>query len=157
MRRILFLSWIMLSFAFVFSRCNKSSDEPKIVIKNVWSRPVTIPVDADTNQSTGYNGAVYLKIINDGSIPDKLLSAKTDVCAITETHQSFIKNDRMMMEPVVGGIGIPTNGSAELKPGGYHLMLMGMKRSLAEGDSFAVQLKFEKSGIRDVYAKVKKF
>lgn len=139
--------------------CNKPSNEPEIKIENVWSRPVTLSETADTSGelNTGYNGSVYLKIKNTGGVSDRLIKAETSVCAVTEIHKSFIKDDRMMMERVDDGIEIPANGSAELKPGSYHLMLMGIKRSLSAGDSFAVQLKFQKSGIKTVYAKIRKF
>lgn len=134
------------------SGCGRSSNQPEIVIEEVWSRPVTISEGA-----TGYNSAAYLKIINNGGAADRLLRAQTDVCTVTEIHRSFIENERMMMAPVAEGLEAPAQGSVELKPGGYHLMLMGMKRSVAEGDSFAVQLDFEKSGSRTVYAKVKRY
>jgi copper(I)-binding protein len=137
--------------------CSKSTNQPEIVIENVWSRPVLISGNTDSVKNSGYNGVVYLTIKNSGGVSDSLLKAKTGVSLVTEIHKSFVENNRMMMERVDGGIEIPTGGAAELKPGSYHLMLMGLKRSLSEGDSFAVQLKFEKSGIRTVYAKIKRF
>jgi len=145
--------------ALVVFGCGRSSSQPEIVIKDVWSRPVALGETSDTSGqvSTGYNGAVYLKMQNKGNAPDRLIGAKTDVCTVTEIHRSFIENQRMMMEPVAEGIEVPANGSAELKPGAYHLMLMGIKRTLSEGDSFAVQLKFEKSGIKTVYSKIRRF
>lgn len=157
------LKKIILSFIFfsltglVIFNCSSSSSQPEIEIENVWSRPVTISAEGDSAQNLGYNGAVYLKLKNTGGASDRLIKAQTDVCSVTEIHESFIKDDRMMMEEVDGGIKIPAGGSAELKPGSYHLMLMGVKRSLSVGDSFAVQLKFEKSGIKTVYANIKKF
>ncbi len=154
-RFLLFVA--LFSPAIFLIGCNQSTDQPKIVIENAWSRPVTVSAQADTSQSAEYTGAVYLKITNNGGIADRLTSAKTDVCVVTEIHRSFIENERMMMEPVSNGIEVPANGSAELKPGGYHLMLMGLKRSLTEGDSFAVQLNFDKSGIKTVNTKIKKF
>lgn len=156
MRKILF---ILLGIALGIPGCTQSSSQPEIVVTDVWSRPVALGETSDTSGqvSTGYNGAVYLKIQNKGGASDRLTGAKTDVCTVTEIHRSFIENQRMMMEPVSGGIEVPANGSAELKPGSYHLMLMGIKRTLSEGDSFVVQLKFEKSGIKTVYSKIRRF
>ena len=156
------LEMISRGFAFLFLlflliACNESSNQPEIKIENVWSRPVMISAATDSAKNLGYNGAVYLNVRNSGGVSDRLIKAETDVCLIAEIHKSFVKNDRMMMERVNNGIEIPGGGSAELKPGSYHLMLMGLKRSLSEGDSFAVQLKFEKSGIMTVYSKIKKF
>lgn len=157
MRKTLSLALTLLSAVIFILGCNQSSGEPKLVIENVWSRPVMVSAPRDSAQSSGYNGAVYLTIKNSGGASDRLVKAKTDVCVITEIHKSFIKDDRMMMERVNDGIEIPAGGSAELKPGSYHLMLMGVKRSLSEGDSFAVQLQFTKSGEKTVYSHVKKF
>jgi copper(I)-binding protein len=148
---------VLLSLGYLVMGCDSSSRQPVITIENVWSRPVIVSTDSGSMQNSGYNGAVYLTIKNSGGASDRLTKAKTDVCLITEIHESFIKDDRMMMERVNNGIEIPAGGRADLKPGSYHIMLMGVKRSLSEGDSFAVQLNFEKSGIRTVYAKIKKF
>lgn len=139
--------------------CSRSSNQPEIVIRDVWSRPVDLGETSDTSGqiSTGYNGAIYMKMQNKSDASDRLIGAHTNVCTLTEIHRSFIKNQRMMMEPVANGIEVPAHGSAELKPGSYHLMLMGIKRTLSEGDSFAVQLEFEKSGIKIVYSKIRKF
>lgn len=139
--------------------CNQSSNSPDVVIRDVWSRQLNLGTTADTSEqmNTAYNDAVYLKIQNNGGVSDRLIGAQTDVCLVTEIHKSYIENDRMMMKKVSQGIAIPPGGSVELKPGSYHLMLMGVKRSLSASDSFAVQLKFEKSGIKTVYAKIKKF
>jgi len=148
----------LLLFALILLvTCSESTNEPKIDIENVWSRPVLISASANSVKNSGYNGVVYLTIKNNGGTSDRLLKAKTDVSLVTEIHKSFVENNRMMMERVDGGMEIPAGGAAELKPGSYHLMLMGLKRTLSEGDSFAVQLKFEKSGIKTVYAKIKRF
>ena len=148
---------IFLLAGLIVFHCSSASNQPEIEIVNVWSRPVLISTEGKSAQNLGYNGAVYLKLKNSGGASDRLMKAEADVCSVTEIHKSFIKDNRMMMEPVDGGIEIPAGGTAELKPGSYHLMLMGVKRSLSVGDSFAVQLKFEKSGIKTVYAKIKKF
>lgn len=137
--------------------CSESTNQPKIHIENVWSRPVLISASTDSVKNSRYNGVVYLTIKNSGGLSDRFLKAKTDVSLLTEIHKSFVEDNRNMMERIDGGIEIPAGGSVKLEPGSYHLMLMGLKSSLSEGDSFAVQLKFEKSGIRMVYAKIKRF
>lgn len=157
MRKALYPGSTLLLLVIFILGCNQPSGQPKIAIENVWSRPVLISSDLDSARNLGYNGAVYLTIKNSGGASDRLVKAETDVCLVTEIHQSFVKDDRMMMERVNDGIEIPRGGSAELKPGGYHLMLMGVKRSLSEGDSFAVQLTFEQSGVKTVYSRIKKF
>ena len=57
------------------------------------------------------------------------------------------------MLPVVA-LEIPAGGSVDLKPGGYHIMLMGLKAPLKKGGMVMLQLKFEHAGLVDVMANV---
>jgi copper(I)-binding protein len=57
------------------------------------------------------------------------------------------------MRPV-DGILVPANGATELKPGGYHVMLMGLKEPLMEYGTFQLTLTFEKAGSVDVEVQV---
>lgn len=149
-----------------FTGCQESSKGPAIKIKNAWSRPVSIGEKADTSatHSDGqsemkgmmdYNGVVYMTIYNHGGEADKLIGAESDVCERVELHQSMMEGDRMMMRKIDEGLKIPPMEKVEMRPGGYHLMLMGLKRSLKPGEEFRITLRFEKSGAQTVTAKVK--
>ena len=59
-------------------------------------------------------------------------------------------NGVMKMREVAGGLEVKPGETRELKPGGYHLMMMGLKRPLKEGERFKIELKFEKAGPREV-------
>lgn len=54
------------------------------------------------------------------------------------------------MRPLQSGLAIPAGSSVELKPGGTHIMLMGLEAPLPEGDSLRLTLRFEKSGERPI-------
>jgi copper(I)-binding protein len=95
---------------------------------------------------SGDNSAVYMHIQNTGAAADKLLSVETDVAMMVGIHQSVVENGMAKMLPVEGGLDIPAGGSVELKPGGYHIMLMDVKKPLKPGDSLNLILKFA-SGI----------
>ncbi len=84
----------------------------------------------------------FMLIENKGGAADKLLSADTDVAGVVEIHQTTIVNDVASMSPV-DGIEIPANGSVQLKPGSYHIMLMQLKQDLVAGDTVSLTLKFE--------------
>ena len=88
----------------------------------------------------------YLTIVNHGSGADRLVSVTSDISAKAEVHEMAVKDGVMTMRPVAGGLEIPAGGKIELKPGGYHLMLMGLKRPAKEGESFPATLTFEKAG-----------
>ena len=62
--------------------------------------------------------------------------------------------DGVMKMQHVDGIDIPANGTLEMKPGGYHIMLMGLNAPLKEGDEIDLTLTFEKAGEVKVKAKV---
>jgi len=57
--------------------------------------------------------------------------------------------DKMMMRQMTS-IEIPANGTVELKPGGYHLMLMGLDSPIKDGEQLKMTLQFEKAGKVDV-------
>lgn len=99
----------------------------------------------DTEMS-GANSAAYMIIRNTGSEPDKLIAASSDVAKTIELHTVIEEGGVMRMRPVEGGIDIPANGQVELKPGGFHVMLIGLTRDLNAGDSVQLTLTFEKAG-----------
>ncbi len=101
------------------------------------------------------NGAVYLKLMNEGSSDDALLSATTDVAEVVELHETKIgENDVMQMSPVAR-IEVPAGGSVSLEPGGKHIMLLGLKQELAAGQKIDLTLQFEKAGAVVVEAEVR--
>jgi copper(I)-binding protein len=100
------------------------------------------------------NGAVYVTLGNSGSQPDALVSASTDAAQMTELHETTRDGNVMKMRPVKT-IPVPAGGKTELKPGGYHIMLMGLKHDLKPGEKVAVTLKFEHGGETRIEAPVK--
>ena len=95
------------------------------------------------------NGAVYFKgIKNAGKEADQLLSAKTQVADKVEIHEMTMDGDVMKMRPL-SSIEIPAGGEVSVakgNPNGYHLMLLGLKQALKDGDRFPVWLTFKRSG-----------
>ncbi|WP_296736089.1 copper chaperone PCu(A)C [Mesorhizobium sp.] len=88
----------------------------------------------------------YFTVTNKGSAPDRLLSISSDISEKAELHEMGVKDGVMTMRPVTGGLEIPAGGKAELKPGGYHLMFVGLKRQPKQGEKFSATLTFEKAG-----------
>jgi copper(I)-binding protein len=99
-------------------------------------------------------GAVYVTIRNAGKEADSLLSASSDAAQTLELHETKNEAGVMKMRPVQK-IAVPAGGKIEMKPGGYHMMLMGLKRDLKPGDKVHVTLKFERAGEVPVDAPVK--
>ena len=106
-------------------------------IEHVWARPSI----GDTT-----NGSVYMMLSNGGDAADRLLSVKTDAAENVMLHESRMEGNVMKMVPLENGVEVPAHGSAELKPVGMHVMLMGLRQPLKEGDTFPLTLVFEKQG-----------
>jgi hypothetical protein len=127
-------------------------DDGKVRVEGAWARQAPM-MKGDSMAGSG-NGAVYLTIVNTGGAPDALLSASSDVAATVEVHESYQESGMMMMRPVPK-LGVPAGGKHEMKPGGYHLMLLNLKRQLKAGQVVNLTLVFEKAGRLAVKAKVK--
>jgi len=91
------------------------------------------------------NGAVYMTIQNGGAATDRLIAVKSPVAGHAGLHQTVMEQDVMRMRPVKA-MPVSPGGMAMLKPGGYHIMLMGLKKPLKEGHSFPLTLTFDKAG-----------
>jgi copper(I)-binding protein len=98
-------------------------------------------------------GAVYFRAIkNQGTEPDRLLSARTPVATRVELHRMDMDGDVMRMR-AVPAIDLPANTDVRLRHGtanGHHLMLIGLKAPLKDGDRFPVTLTFQRAGEREV-------
>ncbi len=105
-------------------------------IHHVWSR-ATPPA--------AKSGAAYLVIDNTGAEDDTLKSLSTPLATSAMIHTTEIKNDIMVMSHVMA-LAIPAGGSVALEPGGYHIMLMGLKSPLKASETMTLTLNFEKAG-----------
>lgn len=90
-------------------------------------------------------GAAYLTVTNTGKQPDRLVAASTPAAKTTELHTHIHDNGVMRMRPVEA-IEVPAGGTVALKPGGLHVMMMGLNAPLAQGSTVEVTLTFEKAG-----------
>lgn len=117
-----------------------------IGVAAAWTRPVT---------SAGGVGAGYGKITNAGAEPDVLLGGSSDAAERVEVHETTIGEDGVASMRKLDSVEIAPGKSIELKPGGMHLMLIGLKQALKEGDTLKARLNFKKAGAVDVEFAVK--
>jgi copper(I)-binding protein len=99
------------------------------------------------------DSAAYLRIRNTGTTPDRLLAVSTPVAGTAQPHETKVENGIMKMRPV-GALAVAPGQTVELKPGGEHIMLTGLKQPLKPGDSFPLTLRFERAGDVAVTVKV---
>jgi copper(I)-binding protein len=117
---------------------------PQPEVTNAWARAT--PGKAE-------NGAAYLTI--QSPTADRLVSVSTPVARKAELHTMSMSGGIMQMRPVAG-IDVPGGQPVKLKPGGEHVMLLGLNHPLQEGQSFPLTLTFEKGGTRTVEVAIEK-
>jgi len=95
-------------------------------------------------------GGGYLTITNTGTMPDRLVGGATDISSRFEIHEMSMAGGVMKMRMMPMGVEIKPGQSIEFKPGGYHLMFLGLKQPLEQGGHVKATLQFEKAGKVDV-------
>lgn len=90
-------------------------------------------------------GAAFMTLVDMGHHGDRLVAAESDLASRTELHTHIMDGGVMKMRQV-DGIDVPAGAKAELQPGGFHIMFMGLKKPLVEGETLPLTLIFEKAG-----------
>ena len=110
------------------------ADTAPIQVRNAWSRAMP----------AGAVGVVYLTATDTGP-PDTLFGVASPIATTASLHESFSDSGVMKMRPVAS-LPIADGKPITLQPGGYHIMLMGLKQALVAGQSFPLTLNFAKAG-----------
>jgi len=145
MRRVLMVSLVVLATLALAACGGSGGTTGGITVSDAWAR---------TSPMMERAGAAYMVLQNNGAAEDKLLSVESDVAKTIELHETKEMNGMMQMSPVPN-IPVPAGGKTELKPGGLHVMLIGLNRELQAGDKVQLTLNFEKAGKVPVTAEVK--
>ena len=122
---------------------------PSLQAEEVWARPAMAAAEGGmTGEGMGMagTGGVFMLLKNEGKEADRLIGGQTDVAKVVEIHETVMEGDVMKMQMLADGLEIPAGGEVLLKPGSYHVMLIGLERDLKVGDTFTLELQFEKSG-----------
>lgn len=126
---------------FLLSACGTKEG---IEISEPWARTST----------QGMNSAVYFVIQNHNVEMDELIGVTSDVADAVEVHESKMEGGVMKMNHV-GSVALEPSAKVEFMPGGYHVMLIGLKRDLKAGDEIEVTLQFRNSPDLTIKAIVK--
>jgi copper(I)-binding protein len=139
------MSMKYLAFAAGLVMASAALAQPaQLEVNNAWARAT--PGKAE-------NGAAYVTI--QSPTADRLVSASTPVAKQAELHTMSMQGMVMKMRPIAG-LDIPAGQPVALKPGGEHIMLMGLNKPLRAGETFPLTLDFEKAGPRTVNVTVEK-
>jgi periplasmic copper chaperone A len=137
MRCLSRLSLIAVLLAAAPTAFAQAGGTSKINVEQPWARAT--PAGAIT-------GAVYMTLANRSDAADRLTAVSSDVASKAQIHEMAVVNGIMQMHELPDGLPIPAGGSVTLKPGGYHLMLIGLKKRLIAGQTIPLTLTFAKAG-----------
>jgi periplasmic copper chaperone A len=137
MRTLSKLALAALVISFVTPALAQGTGNTSITIEQPWARAT--PGGANT-------GAVYMTLDNKSGTADRLTGVSSDVADKLQIHEMKVENGVMKMRELASGLPIPAGGSVALKPGSYHVMLIGLKKPLTAGEKFPLTLTFEKAG-----------
>ena len=103
-----------------------------VEVKDAWAR-TSVPGQKAT-------GAFMKLTAKDGA---KLVAIATPAAGVAEVHEMKMDGDVMKMRAVPGGLDLPAGKTVELKPGGYHVMLMDLKAALPKDSTVPMTLTFK--------------
>lgn len=88
----------------------------------------------------------FMTLTNRSRSDDRFVGASSPVASEVQLHTMSMDGGVMRMRRLTTGIPVPAGASVELRPGGLHIMFMGLKRQLRQGQRFPVTLQFERAG-----------
>jgi copper(I)-binding protein len=91
-------------------------------------------------------GAGYMTITNAGTTTERLIGGTSDGSSRFEVHEMSMDGGVMKMREMTKGIEIKPGQTVEFKPGGYHVMFVGLNKQLESGQQIKAMLNFEKAG-----------
>ncbi len=127
-RTIVFL----LAGMMLVSACGKAPSG-KIEASDYWTR----------SSMAGNTGAVYMILTNGTGQDDQLLGASSDVAEAVEVHKSMVDANGVMQMQPQEFVDLPKGEAVEFKPGGLHIMFIGLKKDLNIGETITVTLHFK--------------
>ena len=138
--------------ALALSACGQPADKPAetaaapgtVTVSDAWCRPT--PNGAKV-------GACYVTLT--AGSDDRLVSVSTALAESAQVHEMKTENGVMSMGELPNGLPLPAGQTVELKPGGTHVMLMGLRDPLVDGGVASFTLTFEKAPAIGVHAAVK--
>ena len=142
---------MLLSSLFLLLSYTKPGDkthaemEQKIDVNGAWIR---------ASPPVSHISAAYFTLINYGDQEDQLFSVVTELAKVVELH-NVKKSDGMMSMFPVPFVTVPAEGEQNLKPGGYHIMLINLNQTPKLGEEYELFLHFKHAGIVKVAAVVR--
>lgn len=129
MRVLPLITTAVVAAAFAAQAAPRSTE---LMVAQGWCRPA----------AAGMTGGGFLTLMNHGAGPATLVSVESAVARKVEIHKTSLAGGVASMERVEAGLVVPAGGSVRFAPGGHHLMLIGLSRTLKAGEKVPVTLVF---------------
>nr|WP_300148514.1 copper chaperone PCu(A)C [Propionicimonas sp.] len=126
------------------------AETPRLSVEGPWVRTTTGAKDATMT-------AAFMSIVNPGDADVRLVGADCADVGMVQVHEMAEQDGRMVMREAVDGVVVPAGSHVHLTPGGYHIMLMQLKREFVVGDQVVLTLRFSDGRTLEVTAPVKEF
>lgn len=123
---------------------------PAVTVEDPWVRATTGAEDTTMT-------AAFMLLRNTGTEDATLVSASSPVAKNVQLHEMVMRDGAMTMAEAEAGIVVTAGRGKILEPGGYHVMLMGLRGGLVAGDEVELTLELSDGTTIDVTAPVKKF
>jgi periplasmic copper chaperone A len=136
MIRFSYRALLAVSFLLAFAFPALAQTDSPIYVSDAKSRP-TAP---------GGTGVVYMTVANQGAADDSLTALSTPIADKADMHRTVKGDGGIMKMEAVDTLPVKAKDAVTFGPGGLHVMLMGLKKPLAVGDSFPLTLTFAKAG-----------
>jgi copper(I)-binding protein len=134
----------MILFLSLLALLNSSG--PKVRIENAWVRPA----------NKGMNSALYFNLNNVTSKADALYKVTSKIAELVQLHSTVKNDDGTMGMKEIRQIAVPANSVIKFEPGGYHVMLINLKRKLKTNSKIEFTFYFKTGGKVKIKAVVKK-
>ncbi|WP_225769698.1 copper chaperone PCu(A)C [Inquilinus sp. Marseille-Q2685] len=130
----------------VLSTAAAEADPGGIAVDGAWARAT--PKGAVT-------GVVYVTLANNGPNADRLLGASSPIAETIQFHSSSSESGVMKMDQL-SALDLAPGETVTLKPGGIHMMMLGLTQPLREGQTFPLTLTFETAHSVEVTVRIGK-
>lgn len=131
-----FLLTVIASLPVIGCKPSPEMNGDGISVEEAWARPA----------GEGRMSAAYFRITNFESSPDTLLDVSSGIAGLTEIHESYEQEGGMVGMREAREVVIPANSTVHFEPGGLHVMLIQLTRTLQAEDSFDLTLQFTNQG-----------
>jgi copper(I)-binding protein len=147
MRQAAYLITVLLLSLYLGGEAHaQSAPASTVVVEQPWARAT--PKGAKT-------GAAYMTLRNNGASVDRLMSATTPVADQVQLHKVTEDNGVSRMREV-HNVELEPGAKIVFKPGEMHMMLVGLKQPLVEGQALPLTLQFERAGNIEVTVPIEK-